>query len=414
MQNANRRVISYLGRVLPILSETFVVREIAALRHLGADVRPLSLYSPDTSAVHPEAPDLAREVEVLVRPTHPLFWLAHLVILSRSPIRYLHCLWQYVLAADEPWRRRLRCLGYFGVAPFAALRLHRAGVAQVHAHFANAATSVAMMAAKLAGIPFSFTAHAYDLFVDDVLMPAKLSAAAFVATCSHFHVRYLREHYPTAAGATLKVVRYGIDPTIFAPRRTVPQTPPLILAVGRLVETKGFHTLVEACARLRSQQLAANCSIVGEGPEGDRLLRMVTELRLTDSVTLVGKLRPAEVSAYYPRASLLVMPSCVRNNDRDGIPNVLIEAMAMEIPVVSTRVSGIPELVRDGETGLLVDPDDPNGLAEAITRLLNDPGLAHRLAQAGRELVLREFNIYTSAQQLLLLFEEARRSRKEH
>lgn len=411
MPPLNQPVIGYLGRILPTLSETFVVREIAALRRLGQEVHAFSLYPPDRTAVHPEAPELAEEVEVLVRPTHPQFWLAHLIVLLRSPLRYFHCLWRYGLAANEPWRRRLHCLAYFAVAPFAAVCLRRAGVTHLHAHFANAATTTAMMAAALAGIPFSFMAHAYDIFVDDVLLAAKLSAAAFVATCSHFHVHYLQEHYPVRA--SIFVVRYGVDPEMFAPRQSSPLTPPLIFAVGRLVETKGFHTLVEACARLRALPLAADCLIIGEGPERERLTHMITELQLADRVTLFGKLPPAEVSARYSQASLLVMPSCVRNNDRDGIPNVLLEAMVMGIPVVSTRVSGIPELVRNDETGLLVEPDDPEALAKAIARLITDPILAERLARAGRELVLQEFNIYKSAQRLQRLFAGERDFREE-
>ncbi len=407
MRTADHPVIAYLARILPILSETFVVREIAELRRLGVEVRPFSLYPPDFSVTHPEAPHLAQEVEVLVHPRSLLFWVAHFAVMLRSPGRYLHCLWQYVLAASEPWRRRPRCLAYFAVAPFAALRLRRAGVAHLHAHFANAATSVAMMAAKLAGISFSFTAHAYDIFVDDLLLSAKIPAATFVATCSQFNVQYLRTHYPVAGKTAIDVVHVGIDPTAFLPRSAPPGTPPLVLAVGRLVETKGFHTLIEACAQLLSMGVDAQCLIIGEGPEAERLSHMITKLRLSDCVTLLGKLPPPEVLAHYRRASLLVMPSCVRDNDQDGIPTVLIEALALEIPVVSTRVSGIPELVRHGETGLLVAPDDPKGLAEAIARLLEDSELAQRLAQAGRELVIREFNIHNSVRQLLRLFDRA-------
>lgn len=412
MPPPNQPVIGYLGRILPTLSETFVVREIAALRRLGQEVRAFSLYPPDRTAAHPEAPGLAEEVEVLVRPTLPRFWLAHLIVLLRSPLRYFHCLWRYVLAAGEPGRRRLHCLAYFAAAPFAAIRLRRAGVTHLHAHFANASTTTAMMTSDLAGIPFSFMAHAYDIFVDDVLLAAKLSAAAFVATCSHFHVRYLQEHYPVRAA--IFVVRYGVDPELFAPRQPSRRTPPLIFAVGRLVETKGFHTLVEACARLRAMSLAADCLIIGEGPERERLTHLIATLQLAERVTLFGKLPPAEVAARYSQASLLVMPSCVRNNDRDGIPNVLLEAMAMGIPVVSTRVSGIPELVRDNETGLLVEPDDPQALADAIARLLSDPLLAERLARAGRDLVLHEFNIYKSARRLQRLFAGERDFREEN
>ncbi len=402
-----RPVIGYLGRVLPVLSETFVVRELAALRNLGLEIKPFSLYPPEAGALHPEAPALASEVEVLVRLQQVQFWLAHILFILRRPGRYTRCVWRYILASGEPWRRRCRSLAHFTVAPFAALRLHQAGVAHLHAHFANIPTSVAMMAAELAGIPFSFTAHAYDIFVDDLLLSAKLSAAAFVVTCSEFNTRYLRAHYPQAEGATIAVVHYGVDPKIHTPRPHPQEQAPLILAVGRLVEKKGFHVLVAACAHLRAQGMKVQCLIVGEGPEIQRLSRMITALQLSSQVMLLGKLLPADLLEYYRRTDLLVMPCCVSQNDRDGIPNVLIEAMAMEIPVVSTRVSGIPELVRDGETGLLVEPNDPVGLAEAIARLLHDQELAHHLAKAGRELVTREFNIHCSAQKLLRLFENA-------
>jgi len=409
---AGRHVIGYLGRILPVWSETFVVRELAALRDLGVEIKPFSLYPPEAGALHPEAPRLASEVEVLVRPKQVQFWWAHLVFTLRCPGRYARCLWRYILASGEPWRRRFRSLAHFTVAPFAALRLRRAGVAHLHAHFANIPTSVAMMAAELAGIPFSFTAHAYDIFVDDLLLSAKLSAAAFVVTCSEFNTHYLREHYPQAKGATIAVVHYGIDPTVHTPRLRPQEQSPLLLAVGRLVEKKGFHVLVTACAHLRALGVTAQCLIVGEGPEAQRLSRMITELQLSSQVMLQGKLLPADLLEHYRRTDLLVMPCCVSQNDRDGIPNVLIEAMAMEIPVVSTRVSGIPELIRDGETGLLVEQNDPVGLAEAIARLLHDQELAYHLAKAGRELVTREFDIHHSAQKLLRLFENAMHARE--
>jgi glycosyltransferase involved in cell wall biosynthesis len=357
---------------------------------------------------------LAQEVEVLYQPANPGFWLSHLFFLFRRPRRYWHCLRRYVLLAPESWGNRRRCLALFAVAPYAAWRLQRAGVSHLHAHFANTAASVAMPAAKLAGISFSFTVHAYDIFIDKLLLPTKLEAAAFVASISRFNIDYLRKHYPKAAArARLELVRNGIDPGRFRPHPHPPGVPPLIMAVGRLVETKGFHDLVKACACLRQEGWACKCLIIGEGPEADRLQKMVADLKLEDRVELPGQLPPEALLPYFQRADLLAMPACVRNNDRDGIPTVLIEAMAMEIPVVATRVSGIPELVRDGETGLLVDPDDPEALAQALARLLADGGLARRLAVAGRELVAAEFNLQRSAARMLELFREAIGSRQE-
>jgi colanic acid/amylovoran biosynthesis glycosyltransferase len=406
--------LAYLGRILPVLSETFVVREITALRSLGAWVKPLSLYPPDRSAIHPEAPDLVREVEVLWQPARPLFWLAHLFFLLGHPRSYLHCLLHYALLAPEPWRNRRRGLAFFLLAPYAAWRLRRAGVQHLHAHFANAPASLALAAAHLAGISFSFTVHAYDIFIDQLLLPAKLRAAAFVASISRFNINYLKVHFPEAAAAArLELVRNGVDLRRFRPSPHPPGVPPLILAVGRLVETKGFHDLVAACARLAESGTACRCLIVGAGPEAGRLRKMIADLQLEDSVTLPGGLQPEELLPLFRAADLLAMPACIRNNDMDGIPTVLIEALALEIPVVATRVSGIPDLVRDGETGLLVEPDDPAALAAALARLLADRPLARRLAAAGRELVRQEFNSQRSAARLLELFQEAIKSRQK-
>jgi colanic acid/amylovoran biosynthesis glycosyltransferase len=399
--------LAYLGRILPVSSETFVVREIVALRRLGLSVKVFSLYPPETGVFHPEAPDLAREAEVLLQPQKPLFWLAHLIFALRFPGRYSHCLYAYVLANNEPWRSRGRCLSYFMVAPFAAWRLRAAGIQHLHAHFANAPASVALMAAALAGISFSFTAHAYDIFIDRLLLPAKLAAAAFVTCISRYNRRYLQQHYPEARRAHLEVVRNGLDTARFCPQPNPQGVPPCIIAVGRLVATKGFHVLVEACARLRDRGLPCQCLIIGDGPEAARLQGLINDFGVTDRVVLKGKLSPAELMPYFRRADVLAMPSCVRNQDADGIPTVLIEAMAMEIPVVATRVSGIPELVKDGETGLLVAPDDAAALAEALARLFRDQNLARRLAGAGRDLVVSQYRGEASARQLCGLFAAA-------
>jgi glycosyltransferase involved in cell wall biosynthesis len=406
--------LAYLGRILPVLSETFVVREIAALRRLGAWIKPFSLYAPDLTAVHPEAPELAAETEVLWQPARPLFWLAHFFFLLGHPRRYLFCLLRYALLAPEPWRGRRRSLAFFLMAPYAAWRLRRAGVQHLHAHFANAPASLALAAAHLAGVSFSFTAHAYDLFVDRLLLPAKLRAAAFVACISRFNINFLKELFPAAAAAArLELVRNGVDLRRFRPSPHPAGKPPLILAVGRMVETKGFHDLISACARLAEAGVACRCLIVGEGPEAGRLKKMVADLNLEDSVTLPGRLQPEELLPLFRAADLLAMPACVRQGDMDGIPTVLIEALALEIPVVASRVSGIPELVRDGDTGLLVAPDDPGALAAALGRLLADRPLARRLAAAGRELVRREFNSEHSAARLLELFREAIEKRQK-
>ena len=393
--------IAYLGRILPALSETFVIREVAALCQRGLAVRLLSLYPPDPVGIHPEIREMGLQVTTIYEPRRLRFWLRHLYYLGKCPRRYAACLWRYVLKPAVGCRERLRCAYFFLMAPAAAWCLERQGIAHLHAHFANTPASVALMASALTGVPFSFMAHAYDVFVDALLLPEKLQAAKFVATCSYFNVQYLRQHFPAAGRARLRVVRYGLDPASYPfrlPERR--QEPPVVLGVGRLVATKGFQTLVAAMAHLRDQGIPAVCRIIGDGPEYDHLQKQIAALRLQDRVQLLGRRLPEEVKAAYSQADVLVMPSCVRNNDRDGIPNVLLEAMALGVPVISTYVSGIPELVRPEETGLLVEADDPPALAAALARLLSDLALAQRLARRARQVVEEEFNILRSAAQL--------------
>ena len=315
-------VLAYLGRILPVSSETFVVREIVALRRLGLSVKVFSLNPPETEVRHPEAPDLAREVEVLIQPLNPLFWLAHLIFVLRFPGRYFRCLYAYVLTPDEIYSSRRRCLSYFMVAPFAAWRLRQACIQHLHAHFANAPASVALMAATLAGIPFSFTAHAYDIFIDTLLLPAKLTAAAFVACISRYNRRYLQEHYPEARLAHLEVVRNGLDTVRFSPAPHSQGEPPGIIAVGRLVETKGFHVLVEACARLRDQGLPCRCLIIGEGPEAGRIQALINDFGINDRVVLQGETVAGRIDAVLPagrcagHAFLCPQPGCRRHSHR--------------------------------------------------------------------------------------------------
>jgi colanic acid/amylovoran biosynthesis glycosyltransferase len=399
--------IAYLARRLPLLSETFVIREIAALRRLGADVKLFSVHGPDLAVLHPELPDAVSEVTTLLSPTDLHFTAAHAYFIFKFPGRYFGCLWRYVLAPRQTWREKLRCLCHFLVSPHAAWCMREKRAAHIHAHFASIATSVAMMASRLLDIPFSFTVHAYDIFLDNPLMPEKLSDAKFVVVCSRFSEVYLNEHYPDARSPRMELVRYGIDPALFAGHPPGPNVScPFILAVGRLVETKGFHTLIRACGLLRERGVEFKCGIIGAGPEQACLESMIRELGLREKVFLLGERQPAEVIEFYPEADLFVMPSCVRKNDRDGIPNVLLEAMISGVPVISTRVSGIPELVRDEETGLLVEPDDPVALARAMARFLEDRKLAESLSRSAKELVAREFNIERSAMRLLELFRE--------
>jgi colanic acid/amylovoran biosynthesis glycosyltransferase len=241
-------------------------------------------------------------------------------------------------------------------------------------------------------------------------MGPKLEEASFVAAVTRYgRDHLLRAGYPEAASARIEVVRCGVLPEFHTPAPHPPGDPPFVLAVSRLVDLKGFHHLVAAIGILRDKGIAVRCTIVGDGPEESRLNALVRSLRLEDRVTLTGKRLQAELKTMFREADLFALPCCRsrvpgREIEHDGLPVVLIEAMAMGLPVVSTRLSGIPELVRHEATGLLVEPDDQQGLADALERLLRDRDLAMRLAKAGRLAVIEEFNSESSAAALLELF----------
>jgi colanic acid/amylovoran biosynthesis glycosyltransferase len=401
--------IAYLGRILPCLSETFVVREMAALRRRGLDVKPFSVHPPE-AIINPEIPDLVQEVEVLVRPWHPRFWLAHLYFALAFPSRYWGCLRDYVLGDQSHQGQTWRRCQYFAIAPYTAWLLRSLKIQHAHAHMANVPATIAMMAARLAGITFSFTLHSYyDTYLDNLLFPEKLAAAAAVVSVSEYYLDMLPRRYPQAATIKIDVVRCGIDPQSYVPRPHPRNDPPQLLSVARVTDTKGFPTLVQACAILRDQGVPLECRIIGDGPDLEDLKKLISELQLTDRVILLGARQPPEVKAAYGQADLMALPCCYSRdprwfNNHDCIPYVLMESMAMGLPVISTRLGGIPELIKDGETGLLVEPEDPQGLAAAIARILQDEEWARRLGQAGRHYLMEEFNADKSAQKLEEIF----------
>ncbi|MFQ5946240.1 MAG: glycosyltransferase family 4 protein, partial [Anaerolineae bacterium] len=247
------------------------------------------------------------------------------------------------------------------------------------------------------GIPYSFTAHAKDIYhesVDAALLKEKILGARFVITVSEYNRRHLAE----LAGEDLtgKILRLynGIDMTRFQPDPSIYREPDLILAVGRLVEKKGFHHLVQACRLLQDRGCPFQCVIVGDGPEHAPLAQQIITLGLQDRVVLVGALSQERVLDTLKRATVMALPCLVSaTGDRDGLPTVLLEALAVGLPAISTTLAGIPEIIDHGKTGLLVPPGDPMLLAKAIEEVLANPDLQERLAREGRSKAEEAFNI---------------------
>lgn len=391
--------VLYVVSLFPCWSETFIVREIATLVARGVDVRILSLKHPSEAMVQPDAAAL------LDRTWHPQArtraWSSRLAVLLTQPLAIATLVAQQVAGL---WKQPLVLLKSLyallrGIEHLAAIRQFDPDF--IHAHWATYPSTVALALARLTGKPWGFTCHAHDIFVDDQLLATKLTRATLPVTISRFNIDYLAEHVTPVARERLQVVHCGVDLPEFAYRRDG-RDDDLLIAVGRLDPIKGFDVLLRALAELADAGVAFRCRIIGEGPQRAELERTIATLRLGDRVQLPGARPQVEVRALLHAATAFVLPSAVApDGNRDGIPVALMEAMAVGAPVVSTRVSGIPELIDDDVSGLLVDGGDASGLAVALRRLLGDAALRERLASAGRAIVERDFDAGIEASKLL-------------
>jgi glycosyltransferase involved in cell wall biosynthesis len=275
----------------------------------------------------------------------------------------------------------------------------------LHAHFASYPALTAMAISKLSGIPFSFTCHAHDIFLDKTLLKEKARAAKNIIAISHYNKQYLESYCQNGIAEKTKVVHCGIslEEFKFLQQKNGAEKK-LIVAIGRLSEMKGFENLIKACARIQ-WRVPFTCKIVGEGEQHKALQKLITDLKLNDRVFLSGYLDNYQTKELLNQADLFVLPSIWSNRDgQDGIPLVLMEAMAIGVPVISTKISGIPELIEDGKSGLLVEPANVDALAEKMIALLENRELATQLALKGREKVEREFDVVKSVEVLSGIF----------
>jgi len=396
--------IGYLSRILPTISETFVINEMRALSKRGVTVVPFSVHPPEDGEFQENARDIFEQTQAISVKSDPLFWLAPLLTLLLHPILFFSTLFRYVLAPRLSLGSRFRAKMQFLAACRAQQLFRKTGIDHIHAHFANIAAGIAMMGSRMAGISFSFTGHSYGLFVDNMLLNEKIRDAAFMATVSHFNIDHLQKTYPASKDKPAVLVRCSVDGSLFSPQARKKAPDPVVVGVGRLLELKGFMHLVRACAQLRESHPRLKCYIIGDGPQRRELEELIAELGAEQQVTLTGALMQEEVQQYLNQAWVFALPACQREH-ADNLPVALMESLAMEIPTISTRLRAIPELIHDHETGLLIDQDSVDQLAEAIDRLITDPELAERLARAGRDLVLREFSAEASAEVLQQQFE---------
>jgi glycosyltransferase involved in cell wall biosynthesis len=387
--------ISYLTGEYPRATDTFIQREVAALRAQGfivdtCTIRRTGLEHLVGEEQRREAAQTFHVLEATASPRRSL--QAHLSALRRAPRRYARALALAWRTGSSGFKARAYQIVYFAEAVVLADYLRARGTQHLHNHMAMASCSVAMLASEISGIPYSFTMHGPDIFFEPRRwrIDEKIARAAFVACISHFcRSQGMLFSAPTHWNR-LHIVHCGIDPVLYDRSPSGPGAH--LLFVGRLAAVKGVPVLFRALTQVARQCSEVKLTLIGDGPERARLEAEAHSMGLGGMVHFAGYRSQIEVAEALAGADVLVLPSFA-----EGLPVVLMEAMAARLPVVATRIAGVPELVEHGISGLLVSPGDANALAEAIARLLGDAALRVQIGAAGRVKVLAEFDIAQEA-----------------
>ena len=405
-----------LGMILkgyPRISETFISNEILLLEKLGFPIHLFSMRRPREDFTHQSVNQIQAAVdylpETLLKPLPRLLYHNSLLAAQRPRV--------YTRALKVAYQRFLRTrksatLKHLFQAGYLVQRLMPGReVIHLHAHFAHSPASVAMFASMLSGLPFSFTAHAKDIYTSDPRqLREKAALAKFVVTCTEYNRRHLMALCDGEPGAIHRVY-HGIDTRLFSQsqdRIRKSERPYRILTVARLIAKKGLPTVYRALNFLKDKGIAFRHTLIGDGEDREKILTVIKDLGLTAHTRWLGTQPHEVVLEHYKRAHLFVLGCEVApNGDRDGIPNVLFESMAMGVPVVATRLSAIPELVETEKTGLLVAPGQPRQLAEAMLKMLTDEALRARVIPAARQRVMQDFDNKVLIKQLASIFIDA-------
>lgn len=401
--------VAYIMSRFPKITETFVLYEMQAVERAGVQVEIYPLQRERTKVMHPEAKPYVARAHFQPVISWPIL-LAHLFFLRRQPAVYLGTLWTLLRANWGSLRYFSGALVLFPKMVYFARLMAEEGIQHVHAHFASHPAAAGFVIHRLTGIPYSFTAHGSDLHRDRHMLREKVEEAAFVVPISDYNREMIVTECNGQFSDKVIVIHCGVDTSIFQPRTAstpheLGKGPFSILCIGTLHEVKGQTYLIQACRLLKEQGIDFMCHLIGDGPDEAMLKKQVTEWGLTDQVCFHGRLTREEIVKLLHMADVVATPSVPTSDGRrEGIPVVLMEAMGSSVPVVASRLSGIPELVEEEVCGLLADPRDVTALANGLVRLYKEPALRQQFGQAGRARVVNSFDLYHNAETLAEYF----------
>ncbi len=383
--------LAYLSSEYPGISHTFIFREIKTLRELGFQVLTASIRRPSHIDKMTSEEQKDSEDTVCIKSSSFLQIItSHLSLVGKSLKSYLVMLAKSLSFAAKAPHSFVKGVGYFIEAGLLLSWMHKNSLRHLHVHFANPAATVAMIASCFGTISFSLSVHGPDIFynVDTVLLGEKVRCAKRVRCISLYCRSQLMRIIPYNMWEKLDIVRCGVDPDKFLPRSEPDNKIPEILCVGRLVPAKGQHILLSACGILKERGLRFSLVFVGDGEDRPSLENLAQELGIKDQVIFTGAIGQDQVVPYYNRADIFALVSFA-----EGVPVVLMESMAKEIPSVSTKITGIPELIDNLENGILITPSDIGGLAGALETLIRDKELRIKLGRQGRNKVIEHYNL---------------------
>jgi len=387
---------AYLFERFPSFGQTFCYREVAELDHQDITPPIFSIRNPTDEPPQDWDTRVVERVHYLPKEKELLEEVRHAA--KKGEIG------ADIVAALDEWGRRTDFLRLYQ-AVYVGLRLQKMGINHLHAHFAGMAARTAFWINKFFSITFSFTAHANDIFSPrqfEIGLDKLVDSSRAIVTETDYAARFLCEQFPRRSDRVHRIYN-GLDLTEFG-RADFSSTPPLIIAVGRLIPKKGFSDLIRSCALLAERGKSFRCEIIGEGPLGEALRRQIDDMHLQNNVELIGAKPQTQLRGRLAAANVFVLPSVMDpDGGMDNLPTVIMEAMATGLPVVSTNIGGIPEMIIDNETGFLVEPGDTAAMADAIETVINDSSSAARLGQSGYERAGALFSIEKNVRELRAL-----------
>ncbi|WP_444995805.1 glycosyltransferase family 4 protein [Aliikangiella sp. IMCC44359] len=381
--------IAYIVSLFPCWSETFIVREINSLKKAGHEVDIVSLKHPSESLVQSDAEALMGDV--LYPEKGVSLFINIFKELLFHPFKSLHMFWLILTRFITKPEALAKTFATLFVTLGVLKKVRQLNLEHVHAHWATYPSTSAFIIHKYLGIPYSFTFHAHDIFLEDHMLAVKFDSCAFGVTISDFNINFIYKLLNKDYSHKIKIVHCGVDLT--AQKYNVEnRSENTIFTIGRLDEIKGFKYLIEACSLLKQKSIDFKCVMVGDGPLKKELLEQRSSLGLTDNIEFLGAMPQEKIREFLNNVTLFVLPSVkTKEGNMDGVPVALMEAMASGTPVISTYISGIPELITNEENGLLVNPNNAEELATAIARLLENSDLRLQYAKQANATIQESF-----------------------